>query len=256
MDLWENTVILLAAGYGKRIRTLTDDPKCLLRIGDKSLLERHLEIWKTLGVKKVHIVLGYKGNRIKEVADSYAADFDLSYSLNDDYEKQGNTFSLYLGIRKLSGPCLIFDADIIYEAHLLKDFFQNRHENQMLVGKGRLSDIESTKVLVDGRERIRILADKRAVGERELERHRFVGEAVGVLKFSREYTRRLSIMAEEFLSKEENLPLNWEHLINKFIRENDVGAHSFERGKWIEIDTREDFERARGMFEEQHEGNI
>ena len=242
-------MVLLAAGYGKRIRALTDDPKCLLSIGGKSLLERHLETWKALGVKKVRLVLGYKSERVWEIADRYAADFDLSCLLNEDYERQGNTFSLYLGIRDLTGPCLIFDADLIYEARLLEDFFSDRCENQMLVGQGSLSDIECTKVLVDGGGRIRILADKRAVGEDELGRYRFAGEAVGVLKFSREYTRSLATMAEEFLAVEKNMPLNWEHLLNKFIRDNDVGVHCFERGKWIEIDTREDFESARQMFE-------
>ena len=228
---------------------LTDDPKCLLRIGGKSLLEHHFETWKGLGIRNVHLVLGYKGTRIREFAERYAADFDLSFSFNEDYRRQGNTFSLYLGIRDLCGSCLIFDADLIYEARLLEDFLNDDHENQMLVGRGSLSDIECTKVLVDERAQVCVLADKRSVREEELQRYRFVGEAVGVLKFSGEYTQHLAKMAEEFLSKEENLPLNWEHLLNGFIREKDVGVHCFEQGKWIEIDTPEDFESARHMFE-------
>ena len=245
----EETAVLLAAGYGKRIRALTDGPKCLLSIDGVSLLVRHFETWKELGIKKVHLVLGYKSDLIRSVAAQYRTDFDLSFSLNEDYERQGNTFSLYLGIRDLSGPCLIFDADLIYESDVLKHFLNDDDSNQMLVGKGDISDIECTKVLVDEGERIQILVDKRAIAHEELAHYHFVGEAVGILKFSAEYTRHLSEMAGHFLAREENLPLNWEHLLNKFIREKEVGIHYFERGKWIEIDTPEDFESARGIFE-------
>ena len=242
-------MVLLAAGYGKRIRALTDGPKCLLKVDGVSLLERHFKIWKSLGIKKIHLVLGYKSTLIREIAEQYMDDFDLSFFLNKDYERQGNTFSLYLGIRNVSGPCLIFDADLIYESSVLAGFLDNGRENQMLVGRGELSDIECTKVLVDAGNNIRILADKRAVEEEELKEYRFVGEAVGVLKFAQEQTRHLKEMAEEFLSEEANVSLNWEHLFNRFIREEDVGTHCFEKGRWIEIDTPEDFESARRMFE-------
>ena len=256
MDQYQNTVIFLAAGYGKRIRTLTDGPKCLLEIQGMNLLERHFKIWRELGIKRVHLVLGYKQESIRAVADHYADDFDLSVSVNEDYERQGNTFSLCLGIRNLLGPCLIFDADLIYEAHILEQFLKDEQPNQILVGEGSLTDIECTKVLVGNGGWVRILADKRAIGEEELQRYRFVGEAVGILKFSQEYTRILSEMAETFLAKEENISLNWEHLLNQFIQEQDVGTHCFKQGKWIEIDTPEDFEEARRMFEGRHEGNV
>ena len=252
MDQYENTVVLLAAGYGKRIRTLTDGPKCLLKIQGMTLLEWHFKIWRELGIKSVHLVLGYKQELIRSVAENYANDFDLSFSVNEDYERQGNTFSLYLGICNLLGSSLIFDADLIYETHILEKFLKDKQPNQILVGAGNLSDIECTKVLVDKEERVRILADKRSISEKELQRYRFIGEAVGILKFSQKCTRMLSEMAKNFLAKEENISLNWEHLLNQFIQKQDVGTHYFKKGKWIEIDTQEDFEEAQRMFEGRH----
>ena len=46
--------LILAAGIGKRLKA--DVPKILLRIGNKSLLERHYENLLSLGVKKIGIV--------------------------------------------------------------------------------------------------------------------------------------------------------------------------------------------------------
>ena len=47
-------VIMLAAGVGKRMSAVTDTiPKCLIKIGKKTLLERHLETISLLGIKDV-----------------------------------------------------------------------------------------------------------------------------------------------------------------------------------------------------------
>ena len=48
--------LILAAGIGKRLKA--NVPKILLKIGNKSLLERHVENLLNLGIKnkKVHMV--------------------------------------------------------------------------------------------------------------------------------------------------------------------------------------------------------
>ena len=50
--------LILAAGIGKRLKVSL--PKILLRIGNRSLLERHYDNLLSLGVKKIGIVVGYK----------------------------------------------------------------------------------------------------------------------------------------------------------------------------------------------------
>ena len=55
--------LILAAGIGKRLKT--NIPKILLKIGNKSLLERHLENLLSLGVKNIGIVIGFKSNYLK-----------------------------------------------------------------------------------------------------------------------------------------------------------------------------------------------
>ena len=54
------SAIFLLAGYGKRISDVTKDPKCLLKINKKTLLNRNLSILKKLNIKNVTLVLGYK----------------------------------------------------------------------------------------------------------------------------------------------------------------------------------------------------
>lgn len=242
------TAVVLAAGFGSRISDLTDRPKCLLEINGESLLERNLKMWKELGIKKVHLVLGYKREEIQKVAEKYRDDFEITYYLNEDFRNYGNTHSLYLGIKEIKGACLIFDADLIYERAILEDFLARGTQSEILVGQGSLEDIECAKTLVDQDGFARLTVDKRAVSAAELEQYSFAGEAIGILKFSAAETKTLGESAVQFLSVEANQNLNWEHLLNQYLVHHNVGVHLFNVGKWMEIDTTEDYQAAQEMF--------
>jgi choline kinase len=241
--------VYLAAGYGSRISALTENPKCLLKINGETLLERSFRLWKMLGINDVTLVLGYKSEMIQKVAQKYERDLKITYQLNEDYKKQGNTFSLYLGVKDLTHSCLIFDADLIYDEIILEDFLKQGEKSQILVGPASLSDIECAKTLVDKAGFARMTVDKRAVSEEELQNYSFAGEAIGILKFSKEHTQKLKNKTAEFLSHPQNLNLNWEHLLNQFLLAEEVAVHILKSGKSVEIDTPEDFAQAVKRFE-------
>ena len=242
------TAVILAAGRGSRISELVTHPKCLLPIAGETLLERNFKIWKNLNIKNVHLVLGYEKDQILAVCKKYDDDFNFTFYFNNDYIRQGNTFSLYLGIKDINGPSLIFDADLAYEEHILKNFLMNGEKSELLVGEGSLADIESTKTLVDELGIIRKTVEKRAVTNEELAELSFIGEATGILKFSSEDTQKLSHNASQFLESQEKLHLNWEHLLNEFFPQAEIGSYYFSEGKWIEIDTPEDYQEAQSLF--------
>ena len=59
--------IILAAGVGKRLQTITDHrPKCLIQISGKTLLERTLTALGAAGVTEAVVVIGYRGDMIVE----------------------------------------------------------------------------------------------------------------------------------------------------------------------------------------------
>ena len=59
--------MILAAGYGKRLRPLTDlTPKPLLSIGSKPMIVHHLERLAAAGIKEVVINLGHLGAKIHQ----------------------------------------------------------------------------------------------------------------------------------------------------------------------------------------------
>ena len=53
--------IILAAGVGRRLREAANGvPKCLISIGGRTLLSRHLENLAHVGIHQVVLVVGYR----------------------------------------------------------------------------------------------------------------------------------------------------------------------------------------------------
>ena len=59
--------MILAAGFGKRLKPLTDDiPKPLLKVGNQSLIERNIRSLLNYGFDEIVINVSYLGNMITE----------------------------------------------------------------------------------------------------------------------------------------------------------------------------------------------
>jgi len=60
--------VVLAAGLGKRLAAVTvEKPKVLVKIGEKTLIEHNLDKLRRLGINQIALVIGYKGEMVKEV---------------------------------------------------------------------------------------------------------------------------------------------------------------------------------------------
>lgn len=73
--------MILAAGRGERLRPLTDStPKPLIKVGGKSLLERHIENLASAGFREIVINLSHLGEQIESVIGDGA-----SFGVNVEY---------------------------------------------------------------------------------------------------------------------------------------------------------------------------
>lgn len=69
-------VVIMAGGKGMRLRPLTEDnPKPLLKIGDKPILEHNLRRYEQFGVKSIYITTNYLAEKIDLFVDSIKNDF-------------------------------------------------------------------------------------------------------------------------------------------------------------------------------------
>lgn len=79
--------MILAAGRGERLRPLTDTtPKPLLPVGDKCLIEYHLQKLAEAGIKQVVINIAWLGEQIREKLGN-GEKYELTISYSDEGEQ-------------------------------------------------------------------------------------------------------------------------------------------------------------------------
>ena len=106
--------IILAAGRGSRMKSLTDDgPKCLVELRGKSLLDWQLEALCQDGISEIAIVTGYKRELLSNCG--------LVEFHNPRWAETNMVSSLtYAQEWLLAEPCIVSYSDIFYDAFAVK----------------------------------------------------------------------------------------------------------------------------------------
>jgi len=109
--------MILAAGRGERMRPLTDNtPKPLLKIGDKRLIEYHIEALRDAGVRDIVINVAYLGEKIiQTIGDGSAYGVAIHYSRESEALETGG--GIFQALPLLCGergdePFLVVNGDV------------------------------------------------------------------------------------------------------------------------------------------------
>ena len=109
--------MILAAGFGKRMRPLTDNtPKPLLKLGGKSLIVYHIENLKRAGITEIVINHAYLGEQI-EAALGDGSSFGVQIS----YSPEGTPLNTGAGIARAL-PLLGEEAFIVTNGDVWTDY--------------------------------------------------------------------------------------------------------------------------------------
>lgn len=109
--------ILPLAGKGTRLRPLTHTtPKPLLRVGNRAVLDRVLDLLEEAGVDEV---IGITGHLKETIEEHLAAEYpDLRYTGVEQVEQLGTADAIRLAEPHVDGPVLIVFVDTLFDADL------------------------------------------------------------------------------------------------------------------------------------------
>lgn len=134
---YDNPVFLLAGGFGKRLRPLTDDvPKPLLKVGNKPILERILQQFIDAGFHNFYISTYYKAEMFREhFGDGSQWDVNIKYV--SENQPLGTAGALGLLPESLPDlPIMIMNGDVLTKlnySHLLDFHVENEGVATMCV---------------------------------------------------------------------------------------------------------------------------
>ena len=142
--------IILAAGKGVRLNgTAGELPKCLVKVGDLTLVERQIQALRSTGIDEIVIVIGHGADRVRQTCGP-----DCTYVENTDYASTNSLFSLWLARDFLRDGFVVLNADVLFHPALLEDLLLSNCEDALLVaysdGQAPPLGEEEMKVCVRG----------------------------------------------------------------------------------------------------------
>jgi choline kinase len=222
-------VIILAAGKGTRLAEFTNNhPKCLLKLGDETIIQREIRIIKECGIadKDIYVVGGYKYQELQDLVPNLI--------INTQYDVKDNSYTLGLALQTVyDDDVLVMDADLCFEHDLLKEVLNNHHEN-LLVSIKSLDQDESTGIVMEKDGSVKAIGKKyKSTG--------FV--YISIFKIQKELIPEFRRLLLEKQSEKTWYPLAITNLCKKYKFYNHVTMC-----KWHEIDFIEDYYETLNMF--------
>ena len=246
--------IILAAGSGLRLDQHTKDiPKALLDLNGKSILERQISLLREHGVNEIFVVTGYK--REKYVLK------DIEYIFNPRYSETEQLASMMVARTKIFDDVLVIFGDILFDSQILQQILASNDDIAMAI------DLNWEKSYNEGLCNSHPLDEPVLINQKKVLRisykqtdtmieNQTVGEFLGVIKLSANGSRTIIKKYEELEKshvgrfhdanslEKAKLADILQELIDSKIEISFIPVN----GKWCEIDTPKDLERARKNF--------
>ena len=244
--------IIIAAGTGARLGEKGSKlPKALLEVNDQSILSRQISILKKIGIDKIIVITGPYAEKFPST--------DITYVNDGNYKEHDILGSLLVARDHIQGDLVITYSDILFDETVLEQIIQQKCDIGIAINmdwkrayEGRISHplSEAENVLLDDTKTI-LKIQKNIKGD-----EKSVGEFLGLVKLSSNganiITEKFEYLLTNHKGKFHNAISLKKAYITDFIQElinsKILVTPIFISGKWCEVDTNQDLERAQKMF--------
>jgi choline kinase len=235
--------VILVAGIGSRLRPLTDDrPKALVDIGGETILGRAVRLLAEYGVERIVLATGYREDAVRAALAESA--LEIAYCPNPRYDSTQNSISLAL-CKSAVGEDAFFklDGDVVFRKDVLERLDSRSDALSVALDRTRRTDAEAMKVRVDDGMRILELGKHIALDAA-------AGESIGIERIGASFVSPL-FRALDAAEGRGRLDLYYEDVYSELIQRGELQAHAVDVGDlpWTEVDTFEDLQKARELFQ-------
>ncbi len=241
--------IILAAGYARRMRPLTNSThKTLLEINDESVLSHIIQKLVKNDITDITLVLGYLADELKEHVEQRFPDIVFNYVVNEDYDTTNNLVSLHMALEEveLRSDVIIIESDLIYSEEVLQQILNSKYENVALVDHFQ-PGMDGTVVSINGNQ-ITGVIPPHLQGEDFNFNDKF--KTLNIYKFSSEFCfGPFKDLLSHYTSSRKDSYYELMLGVIIYLRAETIHAEILNGEKWAEIDDPNDLQIARYKFE-------
>lgn len=236
---------------GKRLGEYTrENTKCMVPVNGIRLIDRVLSQLEEVGIGKLTVVVGYKGQNLKDYIGSKNHKIAIDFIDNPVYDRTNNIYSLYLAADRLQqDDTLLLESDLIYDTAILRKILDDKSPNVALVAKYE-SWMDGTMVRIDENNDITNFIPKSDFNYTQADQYY---KTVNIYKFSKEFARNKYIPFLEAYTKAVGNNEYYENVLRllTFMSNTELKALPLDGENWYEIDDKQDLDIAEAIFADE-----
>ena len=237
---------------GRRLGEYTrDNTKCMVPVNGIRLIDRLLGQLAQQQLRRVVIVVGYKGQELKDyIGSRYDDRLRIEYVENPVYDRTNNIYSLALAKQQLQeDDTLLLESDLIFSDRLIPMIVSHPYPNLALVAKYE-PWMDGTMVRIDDEQNIVNFISKDAFNYAEASDYY---KTVNIYKFSQAFACQKYLPFLEAYTKAVGLNEYYENVLRilSLLNTHDLKALPIGGEKWYEIDDKQDLDIAEALFADE-----
>ena len=243
--------VILAAGFGSRLRPLTDfRPKPLVEVNGVSIMHNALRHLASIGVRDVTIVVGYRKDAIEYVFGGEFCGMSIRYVESDAFDRTGSAYSLWLARDALmSGDAYLLEGDVFFDEDTLRRLQRDHTDNAAAVAPFD-ELMEGSAVVLDADGMIAEVRMKQTAADLKRAGAPILFKTMNLLRLSADVLRDTVVPALDQIIGSGAIKAYTEELLAHLIEKRGLKLHATRCDdlKWYEIDSESDLRVAEAIF--------
>jgi len=237
--------LILAAGIGSRLASVTNDSKVLVKVNGITNLERISKMCMENGINNIVVVTGHQRQNVRNEMDRISkkhSSLNFTEVYNPVYKIINNIASVaaaHLELISDNEGFVHFDGDLLIEPALLKKLIDAPGSNLLVVENSRELKEEEMKVKCENGKIVKI--------QKEIDPKEADGEYIGLYKLDGPTTKYYMECLQKHLNNGET-KIYYDNVLPDLLEKFQMSILPTDGLKWVELDFPEDLEEAKKIF--------